>query len=635
MGIVKQIVTKAEYSALQKVRTELQANQNCHNLEILVYPKLSLIFPLDFFRNPESNLEYLDYQLTFVLAEKPKDRGDLRVAAMVLVTDQEGYNTLNHLSFWNKNNHLIYKIVQKCEEIKANFYLFHDSDGGSIKLIDESKNYSPVKKEKLDSKAFNYAQYRCVVSFCPDSKTDSGEEIFVCHEPSLDSFLELKNKDSITKTVNNEFSRQSRPLKSSFFSKTTVDALVCLGMPNGIPLFGIEFDGSDHNRDEYASKKDRAKNLIFKDNDLPLLRVKSDVFRPDTSDLNHKEDINSLIGRYILEECLTNGSYLKLLVNYLEDEAKRAGIDTNRGSNISSLAIRVNEFFDRQDNTIKVLAEKAASYDSEFEDYGIKYEASPEGKIMQKESERIKFGLPIESILFEESEPGLTITLNFSPNEIERKIMKNTSFRIGPYNVVDVTEKFDISHILQHEMIKHVKSKANKILSYGNPCISDKLLILYRQNEIKTQPHYKRVNNYSCGGYLRNLILWFNSNASNGVHGKEPPSPVKYINKIDIELLSNTERENLERDLEKIHEILYVNKSAQLLFIMGGDIFSKSVIQSGEYTYIQIFFTNYLDKLKKISLLECIEDGGKWREMVEYVRSKYAPRLKMLEDLKS
>lgn len=601
MAYVQQIVTSSEYKALQEVRQALYSQKGCDSLETLVYPKLSVLT-----REEDDVRPKWDWRVTFILAEKPGPNSNLRPAAIVWVKD-------NPTVFLNRNNKSIDEyIINLCKRINADYFLFQVKDGAVI-LIDHLDYYNAYGGTDT-SKSLNFGQYVCTLSFCPDVKTQKGEELFVCHESSIDSFLDIQEGPQIITHLNTQVVDNLDKIPINFFSTTSVDALVCLGMPNGIPLFGIEFDGKSH-KDTYQKSKDKAKDLIFKYNRLPLLRVKSDVFNTWDKNIDELCFINYQIGRSLTEGLLTDGNFIKLLVHFLITEGMRAGEETNNGSNILTLAKRVEEFFERQNSSIKTLSKKAASWDDQFEGY---FNPTEENKLRIINEEKY-LGIHVHSVQHKWNSKGLTVTLEFAPNMIERTIMKISSFSFGPYNVVDATGSYDFSEMLYSCMEAVVRRKASESLNEGSPSIRDKLTDLQSLTYIQNMTHNQRVNHYSCNNYMANVINWVSSDSATTGQIQPPPSPICGIKDIVLNNLPDNERDALISDLNKIHDFLVTQNIAKFLF----DKKDYQIISTNFETMI-VALGGIKKALGDKTLLDFINDIESWRSMINPVRKSWS-----------
>ena len=598
MRKVKQIVTATEYKVLQGVREDLRSRKGLVYLETLVYPKLS---------NLKSEGDIVapkwDWRATFLLAEKPIENKTAIPVAIVRVLHNHSPLTPN------EEKSIDSYIRGKCPKIKADYYLYEEVGDDSVRRVEYLDCYDG-KEHSETSEAFNYAQYRCAVSFCPDAKTNGGEELYLCHEPSFDSFLDLQDAKEIIKKINSE-NPHSSEVSISYFSETSVDALVCLGMPNGIPLFGIEFDGKTHKVPKKIMK-DKAKNELFKTNNLPLLRVKSDVFNSGIADLNRYCDFNSIIGRSLTEDILKKGHFLKLLVYYLKREAERVGLNHNIGNNISFLANKVDEFFERQNNSMQLLSNKVDYWDVQASD-GDQYEAiSKQYEAISKEFKDLAdFGIVPNDIKHIWKEKGLTVSLEFFPDGNERKVMHIRTFSCGPYNIVDTTGSYDFRDILSSLMEKCVRDKARDSLSDGSTSVKDKLNLMQRQIELEGMSHNKRVNHFACS-YLANVIFWVQSCASDLESEKVPATPLQDIDLRVFQRIPNNERDQLIDELNKIHEILVINRVARFLF--EKDDLEPWVMARMAH--------NIKSSLGDNSLLELIQNSDEWRLMMKPIRER-------------
>jgi hypothetical protein len=590
MGHAKQIVTATEYKVLQEVREDLNFLKGCDYINTLVYPKLSILKVEDNIKP----LRILDWRVTFLLVDRPKENIKMRPVAIVRVLD-------NHSPRMQEAERSIGIYIRRiCQEIKVDYCVYEEVGDDSVRRVEYLDCYDG-KEHAGASEAFNYAQYRCAVSFCPDTKTNGGEELYLCHEPSLDSFLDLQDAKEITKRINSENPYSpTYDKKIDFFNQASVDALVCLGMPNGIPLFGIEFDGKTHNSPK-SIMNDRAKNELFKANNLPLLRVKSDVFNSGITDLNRYCDFNSIIGRSLTEDILKKGHFLKLLVYYLKREAERVGLNHKIGNNISFLANKVDEFFERQNNSMQLLSSKVDYWDVQAS-YGDSYEA-----ISKEFNDLANFGTVPNDIKHIWKEKGLTVTLEFAPGENERKVIDIKTFSCGPYNIVDATSSYDFRKILSSLLEECVRTKAYETLSYGSPSIKDKLHLIQRQIELERKSHNKRVNHFACS-YLANVIFWVQSCASDSESVKAPATPLQNIDLRVLQRLPDNEREQLINELTKIHEILVENNVARFLF-------EKNDFSPTAWIHIARSLGNK-------SLLELIQNSDEWRLMMKPIREK-------------
>lgn len=301
MSKPKQLVTLTEWEAYRYVMSS-------HGFEIdskdfpfipLFYPKLSVLFKENRKIEHDKQEKIYPYSIicTTIVTTLPKNNDPARVFCVIDVLKKEGFS--KNLFRVKKNFFIQHKIP---------YYAFDENNSSKPNYFN---NFNPCRKSSItfeengQYRAFNYFQFQSITSFFLKNTSEKGEVFSIVHEPSLDMIMSvLKDKDIIEKT-NLEIEDPNYHVNKSYFSNTSVDTVLCVDMPYGIPLFAIEYDGDrTHYNEPKQIQKDRVKNLIFKKAEIPLLRVRSGFLKPTDQDLELKYSINKEITRALLEVVL-------------------------------------------------------------------------------------------------------------------------------------------------------------------------------------------------------------------------------------------------------------------------------------------------------------------------------------------
>ena len=467
----KQLVTLHEWNAYQRVVEERGFRPEEHS--VLFYPKLSILIDDD---RKVINFVGWKTRVTFLIARRPGD-GEVsvpRLACDVFDDAQQPDPRINQKSCFLRKLGVSYIV----------YYLKYD------KLIkDDETSFDCEGQFAMIPKAFNFAQYQAIMSF-DIGLLSSGERFSIIHEPSLDMIVEMGGKSQKTlieqinlklKTCRGQMGRDIDEVRENFFQHTSVDGLFCVEVPHGIPLFAIEYDGSCHST---KKGKDLAKNILFKQLGLPLIRVRSEFYRPNQSDIILKNVIHMRIAWHIQEELLKANVYIKMIADFLSNEAAKLGTESQAGSNIKKLTEKMNAYLSKREiwheGRLKQVNERAIQAEQLTKgnpwmddlDQWIEWQRG-----IYEEDWKNRFGVPLEEGFVEERE-GIRFVARIKAEPHHRRAgVAVSQFSAGPYMVEDATGRFNLVPIVRDMLKHHVQRQLDEYFLSGSPSLKAKVAI--------------------------------------------------------------------------------------------------------------------------------------------------------------
>lgn len=477
MAEPRQLVTLPEWEAYKCVMSSngFKIDSNDFPFVSLFYPKLSILFDDD--KRQISYFKKYHVSCTTIVVKPPEKN----IPASVFCTIDVLKNSELSEDFFKIKREFF-------KRLGIHYYVFTEDQPNQRHYFNGSDPLFIRSSIKLDSGPFNYWQFQSIASFFLENISEYTEKFNIVHEPSLDMIMSIGIEDNeILNKVNSDIDKMGLgdPVNNSFFKNTSVDAVFCVDMPYGIPLFAIEYDGSAHKINK-QSNKDKVKNLVFEKARIPLIRVKTDYLKPGSQDWEVKCKINREVTHQLLRVQLNLKDYASRMLRYLNNEADNIK-KTNQSAyfNIITLIRKMDLFLSRRYDEIKILE---SDKDYFRENSGIAdHEDFEQHECQENERQEIekgyKYGVPVK-ISKETRSGAIIIDLKIEPQDEAYKFVggKQVGFIVGPYKVDDATGFYQFDSLIEKMLREEALRRLDEIFFSSDPSLAEKMH-LYRLSE--------------------------------------------------------------------------------------------------------------------------------------------------------
>lgn len=186
----------------------------------------------------------------------------------------------------------------------------------------------------------NKHQYLTSMAFSlPEGRHGLGAHVL--SEMSISSLISQEEFSHIVSKVTAEFADWDWRRDRDYLYQMDVDAIVVLGKPYSVPLFGFEYDGVSHGATEWSARKDQIKKEVFNAWGVPLIRLSSGGHAPGlVEDKRGRADLVSMCSKIterLVKELVGIPAFLGEIASYLNDDASKSN-DPEFSHSLSGLA---------------------------------------------------------------------------------------------------------------------------------------------------------------------------------------------------------------------------------------------------------------------------------------------------------
>lgn len=170
----------------------------------------------------------------------------------------------------------------------------------------------------------NKHQYLTSMAFSlPEGRHGLGAHVL--SEMSISSLIPEEEFSHIVSKVAAEFADWDWRRDRDYLYQMDVDAVIVLGKPYSVPLFGFEYDGVSHGATEWSVRKDRIKRELFKVWGVPLISLSSGGHAPGLVEnpkgrLDLAEMCSQVTSRFI-KDSVCAPDFLDEIAGLLDEEA--------------------------------------------------------------------------------------------------------------------------------------------------------------------------------------------------------------------------------------------------------------------------------------------------------------------------
>jgi len=558
MAEPRQLVTLPEWEAYKCVMSSkgFEIDSNDFPFVSLFYPKLSILFDDD--KRQISYFKKYHVSCTTIVVKPPEKN----VPASV-------FCTIDVL----KNSELsedIFKIKREFfKRLGIHYYVFTEDQPNQLHYFNGSDPLFIGSIIKLDSGSFNYWQFQSIASFFVENISEYVEKFNIVHEPSLDMIMSIGIEDNkILNEINLYIDKMGLgdSVNNNFFKNTSVDAVFCVDMPYGIPLFAIEYDGSTHKTNKQINK-DKVKDLIFEKAGIPLIRVKTDYLKPGSQDWEVKCKINREVTRQLLRAELNLKDYASRMLRYLNNEADNIkNINQSASFNMITLINKMNLFLSRRYNEIKRLKKTERDYYKDNPDFEEEHEQR-EREYQSEIEEGSKYGVPVKISKATRS-GAIIIDVKIEPKDEAYKSVggKIFGFILGPYKIDDATGFYQFDSLIERMLREEALRRLDEIFLSGDPSLKDKMAF-YRISKIWKNFEYKhnsRVRWWLGSFFFESLMEKYTTGITsislNDFYYKNPPCKIieQRLRGLQNPLLdvSIQQKDVVAQDLSRLKDLL-------------------------------------------------------------------------------
>ena len=186
----------------------------------------------------------------------------------------------------------------------------------------------------------NKHQYLTSMAFSlPEGRHGLGAHVL--SEMSISSLIPEEEFSHIVSKVAAEFADWDWRRDRDYLYQMDVDAVIVLGKPYSVPLFGFEYDGVSHGATEWSVRKDQIKQALFNVWGVPLIRLSSGGHAPGlVDDKRGRCDLVAMCGKIteqLVKKVVAVPSFLEEIARFLNDDASKSS-DPEISRSLSGLA---------------------------------------------------------------------------------------------------------------------------------------------------------------------------------------------------------------------------------------------------------------------------------------------------------